>query len=69
MAAQDKKEKPAGPRFEVRVPVAGFRGERAGLRFNEGVAHTDDPKAARACEDIGYQVTDHHQPEKAAAKK
>lgn len=44
------------PRFEIRTPNPGFRGERAGVKFMEGIGHTDDEAAAEACLDFGYTV-------------
>lgn len=53
-----KADRPAGPRFAIHTPVAGFRGERFGVRLYDGYGTTDDEAAARACGDCGYQVTD-----------
>lgn len=62
MAKQDDtpsttKAAAAKHKFEVRTPNPGFRGERAGIAFIDGVGHTDDPVRAHACLEFGYAVT------------
>ena len=61
------------PRFEIRTPAAAFRGERAGVKFMEGIGRTNDEAAAGACLGFGYDVYDVHakrkwKPEPAAKK-
>lgn len=69
MADKDKNEKdgekaappaPAGPRFRIRTPAAGFtRVHTCGLRFIDGIAYTDDADVAAHCRDnCGYEVAD-----------
>ena len=56
--AATKPAKDEAPRFEVRTPNAGFRGERWGVTFRDGAARTDSEEVAQAFVDQGYQVTD-----------
>lgn len=62
MATQKPAPAPRKPtseyRFVIRTPAANFRGERAGVRFYDGVGYTDDENAARACFDLGYGVSE-----------
>lgn len=40
----------------VNSPVSGFTGTRAGVRFVDGVAETDDPAALAYFRRKGYQI-------------
>src|SRR5690349_16759331 len=44
-------------RFEIRTPNAGFNGERAGVRFRDGVGFTSDETAAEELAGFGYAVS------------
>jgi hypothetical protein len=48
---------PAPRQFEIRTKVRGFSGERAGLKFVDGVAVTGDAKAAELARNLGYAVS------------
>lgn len=49
--------------FEIITPRnPAFAGERAGVRFFDGLATTADEAAARECERLGYVVTDLTEP-------
>ena len=43
---------------EIRTKVKGFSGERAGLKFVDGVAFTADPAAAELAGNLGYSVSE-----------
>ncbi len=43
--------------FRIRTPARFFRGERAGVRFVDGVGVTSDPEKAADCARFGYEVT------------
>lgn len=44
--------------YEVRTPVAGFNGERAGVLIKNGVGVTFSLKDALECHRLGYTVKD-----------
>ena len=46
----------AKPKFTIKTPNTGFKGERGGLRFLDGVATTDDAIKAHMCLEFGYDV-------------
>ena len=45
-------------RFTARTPSGQFKGVRAGVRFLDGVGHTDDATAAAELRLLGYAVSD-----------
>ena len=56
-AAVDGK-RPEDYRYEIRTPNRLFRGERLGIRFNEGVGYTDEGAKAHASLEYGYRYYD-----------
>jgi hypothetical protein len=52
------KPKNEGKRFAIRTPNPQFNGERAGVRFQEGVAFTDAESSAETFRLFGYEVVD-----------
>lgn len=42
--------------FQVKVPNKNFSGVRFGLKFNKGVAETDNEKIAMHLKSLGYSV-------------
>ncbi len=61
MSKDDKASEaaPAKPRsFTIKTPNPGFKGERHGVKFADGVATTDDAIRAHAFLEFGYEVLD-----------
>jgi hypothetical protein len=50
-------------RFELKVADPKFSGEICTVRFKKGVGHTDNPRAAHACQQFGVAVVDHMPPQ------
>ena len=58
-AALDRSSAPPRGRYEVRLPRPGYSGiHPTGLRFFDGVAHTNDPAIAEQAKGLGFAVAD-----------
>lgn len=56
--AAKERRAPESFRYEVRTPNTGFREERLGVRFYDGVGYTDDGRKAHALLELGYAYLD-----------
>ncbi len=53
-------------RFEITVADKEFGGVLSGVRFTDGVGHTDNPHAAFNCRQYGAVVVDTDPPKRAS---
>lgn len=41
---------------KITAPVEGYNGESAGVKFEDGIGYTDDPRAIEWLQEKGYEV-------------